>query len=620
LDGRRTAGLIRFLPHVALATLLVAVMPVAAVWGLRAAGVLDSVILSAVLTMALALGASYLGSLAWSSRSGSRDLLFSELIVWGWLRRLWIERRLSRALQLLEDDTELGAERRGALLSQLATALESRDPYTHGHSRRVARHAAMIAKRMGLSRHDVANVRGAAMVHDVGKMSTPGDVLHKPGKLSDAEFDVIKEHPVRGAEMVSKLGNNELTAMVRGHHERIDGSGYPDGLSGDAIPLGARIIAVADTFDAITSTRPYRAPRTHRQAIAILHKQAGRRLDADAVRAFQSHYSGRRPVAAWVALASAPERLLALLGGGASVATGSAARVVAASALTGAAAVTAAVDTPKAVSPLRPSGRVHVISTASGTSVPGSSGQALALSATHAHFGALILPAQAHSLLIAQRQGRLSTGPAAGRLVGAVGVASGPTGSAGRGLGQVGVGGQARSEGTGGQGGQAMGSGRALGTAPGLAVGGPTDGAGGADQTQGPGAGSRGQGSAEATPIESVAGSQGSAASSQSPTTLDGQASSPPAAQTTAPSNPPATTPVDGGASTPADGQTPPPADAPPTPPTDGQASTQTDGALPGPNAGTAGGSAPAGAVPVAAGQVAAGSAVTVQDSSASAS
>jgi putative nucleotidyltransferase with HDIG domain len=344
LDERSKPALIRYLPQVTVATLLVAVCPAVAVWEINSAGWITSVTLSGALGLALALGASFVGRLYWSSRPGSGDLLFSELMLWGWLRRLWIERRLDKALRLLESEeahAELGSDRRAELLTELAAALEARDPYTSGHSHRVARHAATIAKRMGLSRHDVADVRAAALVHDVGKLTTPNAVLRKAGDLTADEFAVIKEHPVCGAEMVSKLGNDRLTAMVRYHHERLDGSGYPSGLVGGEIPLGARIIAVADTFDAVTSSRPYRPARSHRAAIAILHEQAGTRLDPGAVRAFDSHYSGRRPLAVWVALTNVPTRLLSWLGGGATAAAGSAVRTVATAAVTGAAAVTA---------------------------------------------------------------------------------------------------------------------------------------------------------------------------------------------------------------------------------------------------------------------------------------
>ena len=216
-------------------------------------------------------------------------------MVWGRLGRWRKERRLASVVVLLKDldsgearDGE-SRERRTELLAQLAAALEANDPYIHQHSRRVARHAEMIARRMCLPDEQIAKVRTAAALHDVGKINTPVAVLHKPGGLSDSEFELIKRHAADGAEMVATLGDAELTAMVRHHHERLDGTGYPDALTGDAIPLGARIIAVADTFDAITSTRAYRPAKAHKKALAILAEEAGLRLDERAVSAFRGY-------------------------------------------------------------------------------------------------------------------------------------------------------------------------------------------------------------------------------------------------------------------------------------------------------------------------------------------
>jgi HD-GYP domain-containing protein (c-di-GMP phosphodiesterase class II) len=211
-----------------------------------------------------------------------------------WIQRWSTERGVAVALRLLrgvEGPGDLTRGRRAELLSELAAELESRDPYTHGHSRRVARHAVVIALRMGLPENQVATIRAAAALHDVGKINTPRAVLHKPGRLTDVELALIELHPVDGAQIVSTLGDPELTAMVRHHHERLDGTGYPDGLSGAEIPLGARIIAVADTFDAITSTRPYRPARTHDAAMEILAAEAGSRLDLEGVRALQAYYA-----------------------------------------------------------------------------------------------------------------------------------------------------------------------------------------------------------------------------------------------------------------------------------------------------------------------------------------
>jgi uncharacterized protein YjbJ (UPF0337 family) len=161
--------------------------------------------------------------------------------------------------------------------------------------------------------------------------------------------------------MAAVLRDPELTTMVRHHHERLDGSGYPDGLVGEEIPLGARIIAVADTFDAITSGRPYKAASPHKKAIDILREEAGTRLDPAVVRAFCGHYAGRRPLAVWAFLANLPERVLSWLGGSvASVA--SSAKVVAVAALVGGVAATSS------TLGLAPA-KHHRLSTASGSSL-----------------------------------------------------------------------------------------------------------------------------------------------------------------------------------------------------------------------------------------------------------
>ncbi len=317
--------MIVYLPLVVLATFVVAVCPLILVWRLRQTGAVSSVWAAVGLGAALSFGASYLGAALWKTRTHSEDILFGELMLWGWVQRWRIERRLAAATDLLGihdgipgsvEGGRLTDEQRADLLARLASALEARDPYTHGHSRRVARHASSIAKRMGLAPEEIAKVRTAAAMHDVGKVKTPIAVLHKEGKLTDEEFDVIKRHPGEGAAMVSMLRDDELTAMVRHHHERLDGTGYPQRLGGDAIPIGARIIAVADTFDAITSTRAYRSAHAHKRALDILHSEAGTQLDPDAVKAFCSCYSGMRPLAVWTLLASAPQRLVSWFGGG----------------------------------------------------------------------------------------------------------------------------------------------------------------------------------------------------------------------------------------------------------------------------------------------------------------
>jgi putative nucleotidyltransferase with HDIG domain len=255
------------------------------------------------------------GSVWWARRPGSRDIVFADLMLWGWLRRVRTERRLASARGLLGRSAYLDPARKAALLERMSSALESRDLYTHGHSRRVTRHSYRIARQLGLPAADAARIRTAAALHDVGKVETPREVLNKPGRLSDEEFATIKRHPVDGACMVEALGDDELTSMVRHHHERLDGTGYPDGLAGNEIPLGARIIAVADTFDAMTSSRPYRGACKHKKALDVLTQEAGSQLDPGAVAAFRRYYSGKRSVAWSAFLVTAPQRLGTWAGG-----------------------------------------------------------------------------------------------------------------------------------------------------------------------------------------------------------------------------------------------------------------------------------------------------------------
>lgn len=292
---------------------------------LRSSGVVTSIWAGMAVGVAASFLASYAGARFWKTRDDSRDILFSDLMPWGWLQRWRTERRLLAATDLLGLTTRrsqaipdgiLTGDQKARLLTRLGAGLESRDPYTYGHSRRVARHASNIAKRMGLSGAEVAKIRAAGAMHDVGKVETPIAVLHKEGRLTDEEYAIIQRHPVDGAEMVSTLYDAELTAMVRHHHERLDGTGYPDQLAGDAIPIGARILAVADTFDAVTSTRPYRRANAHKKALDILVAEAGTQLDPDAVHAFCSCYSGSRPLACWTILVNGRPRVTAWLGGG----------------------------------------------------------------------------------------------------------------------------------------------------------------------------------------------------------------------------------------------------------------------------------------------------------------
>ena len=169
----------------------------------------------------------------------------------------------------------------------LANALEAKDVYTRGHSERVGLSSRRLAIALGLPPGEVEIIARAGLLHDIGKIGIPEGVLRKTGPLSPEEWEVMRRHPAIGAQIVAPFEFFTAGALViRHHHERVDGSGYPDQLTGAAIPLGARIVAVADVYDALTSDRPYRAALSAAAARAHLESQAGRGLDEEIVGAF----------------------------------------------------------------------------------------------------------------------------------------------------------------------------------------------------------------------------------------------------------------------------------------------------------------------------------------------
>lgn len=171
-----------------------------------------------------------------------------------------------------------------AVVEALVNAMESKDVFLRGHSHRVAAMAAAIAHQMGMSAERVANVRIAGRLHDVGKIGVREAVLHKVGPLTTYELAHIREHVTIGMEILAPLAEmGEALDFIHHHHERLDGKGYPQGLAGDAISDGGRIIAVADAFDALTSYRPYRQPVHDSEALAVLRTLAGTTLDVAAV-------------------------------------------------------------------------------------------------------------------------------------------------------------------------------------------------------------------------------------------------------------------------------------------------------------------------------------------------
>jgi HD-GYP domain-containing protein (c-di-GMP phosphodiesterase class II) len=168
----------------------------------------------------------------------------------------------------------------------LANALEAKDPYTRGHSERVGVWGGRLAAALGLPAPEIDTITQAGLLHDLGKIGVPEAVLRKRGPLEHDEWALMRNHPIIGAQIVAPFEFFAGGALViRHHHERWDGSGYPDGLLGAAIPVGARIVAVADVFDALTSDRPYRPALPRDTVLAYLAEEAGRTLDPDIVAA-----------------------------------------------------------------------------------------------------------------------------------------------------------------------------------------------------------------------------------------------------------------------------------------------------------------------------------------------
>ncbi|TAM80549.1 MAG: HD domain-containing protein [Acidobacteria bacterium] len=177
-------------------------------------------------------------------------------------------------------------------IEMIAAAVDAKDPYTKGHSSRVSQYSVILAKEIGLDEQEVELVRDSATLHDVGKIGVDDEVLRKPGVLSDEEFELMKRHTIIGFEIVRQVQQLADTLPgIRWHHESLDGSGYPDGIRGDEIPLLVRIIAVADTFDAITTDRPYQSGSDFPSALDILKKHAGIRYDPIVVDALHLAYA-----------------------------------------------------------------------------------------------------------------------------------------------------------------------------------------------------------------------------------------------------------------------------------------------------------------------------------------
>jgi putative nucleotidyltransferase with HDIG domain len=169
-----------------------------------------------------------------------------------------------------------------------ASAIDAKDPYTYGHSRRVSLASIAICEELGLSKKQTGMVELAALLHDIGKIGTPESILHKPGLLKQEEFEKIKEHPGKGAEILSGIKEfSEIITWIRHHHEWYDGRGYPDRVAGATIPIEARIITIADAFDAMTSDRPYRRGMPVHEVLKIMEEYSRSQFDPDILDAFK---------------------------------------------------------------------------------------------------------------------------------------------------------------------------------------------------------------------------------------------------------------------------------------------------------------------------------------------
>lgn len=199
--------------------------------------------------------------------------------------------RLHALVQEKNRELDTAYSRLSASYSEIIAAVrdfvDAKDYYTRNHSDRVSFYAAALASRLGLSPEECSRIRVASLFHDIGKLGIPDSILLKDGRLTNEEYAVIKTHSVRGAELLTHISHfHDIIPWVRAHHERYDGSGYPDRLAGEAIPMQGRIITIADSFDAMTSDRRYRRGMSAQDAVAELQREKGRQFDPAMVDAF----------------------------------------------------------------------------------------------------------------------------------------------------------------------------------------------------------------------------------------------------------------------------------------------------------------------------------------------
>jgi len=203
------------------------------------------------------------------------------------LERMELIARVHSLLNLKAYTDEL--ERAEAVLFSLARSIEAKDPYTHGHCERMADCSAHLGERIGLNEEQIIALRRAGVVHDIGKVAVPDAILLKPGRLSENEWEVMRQHPLTGERICSPLKSFRLVLpIIRHHHEKLNGSGYPDCLKGDMIPMTARVLQIVDIFDALTTERPYKRALSAVEAVTVMEDEVKRGWwDRDLFQQFQ---------------------------------------------------------------------------------------------------------------------------------------------------------------------------------------------------------------------------------------------------------------------------------------------------------------------------------------------
>ena len=192
--------------------------------------------------------------------------------------------RIERAVEEIREAADTNRELFIGTVRMLANAIDAKDPYTRGHSERVAFYSTLVAKELGMSEAEIANVHLSGLIHDVGKIGIEDRILRKPAALTDDEYEIMKQHPTKGAQILEAVPKlKALAGPGLQHHENVDGSGYPEGLKGDEIPLLGRMVSVADAFDAMTTDRPYSKAMTFEAAVARLQFLSGKKFDAQCV-------------------------------------------------------------------------------------------------------------------------------------------------------------------------------------------------------------------------------------------------------------------------------------------------------------------------------------------------